>query len=62
MRLLKFISCTKLLHFSIDCESSNVTLARLDDALREAGILEESYMCVTAEKNEIKEKLKEACR
>jgi len=47
---------------NIDCESSNVTLARLDDALREAGILDESYMCVTAEKNEIKEKLKEACR
>lgn len=47
---------------SIKCESVNVTLSRLDEALKEAKILQDSYMCVTADKKEIKEKLKEACR
>ena len=35
---------------------------RLNKALEEANIIQESYMCVSAKKTEIKEKLKEACR
>ena len=50
------------LNFSINCEPVNVTLSRLDDALDDAGILDESYMCVASDKTTIKEKLKEACR
>ena len=34
----------------------------MNKALEEADIVQESYMCVTAQKSEIKEKLKEACR
>lgn len=48
--------------YSIHCESSNTTLKRLDEALMQAGILQESFICVTADKEEIKEKLKQACR
>ena len=44
------------------CESYNTTLERLNKALEDADIVQESYMCVTAQKSEIKEKLKEACR
>jgi hypothetical protein len=39
-----------------------VTLSRLDDALEDAGILDESYICITSNKTTIKDKLKEACR
>ena len=39
-----------------------MTLARLDKALTDANIIQNSYLCVTADKLEIKEKLKEACR
>ncbi len=49
-------------NFSIGCESSNETLARLDKALKAANILKESHLCVTSDKAEIKDKLKEACR
>ena len=48
--------------FSIKCESSNVTLTRLDQALKDANIIQNSYLCVAADKPEIKEKLKQACR
>ena len=44
------------------CESLNKTMDRLNKALEEANIIQESYMCVSAKKTEIKEKLKEACR
>ena len=37
-------------------------MERLNKALEDADIVQESYMCVTAQKSEIKEKLKEACR
>ena len=40
----------------------NKTMDRLNKALEEANIIQESYMCVSAKKTEIKEKLKEACR
>ena len=47
---------------SIHCEHNNVTLIRLDQALKESSIIQNSHLCVTADKSEIKEKLKEACR
>ena len=39
-----------------------MTLSRLDKALKESSIIQNSYLCVTADKAEIKDKLKEACR
>ena len=52
----------KIHSHSIHCEHNNVTLIRLDEALKESSIIQNSHLCVTAEKSEIKEKLKEACR
>lgn len=50
------------LSFSIDCEHQNATMARINKRLKDKGITEGSYMCVTAPMKEIKEKMKIACR
>jgi hypothetical protein len=39
-----------------------VTLERLDKALNDSGIIQNSYKCVEADKTNIKDELREACR